>query len=216
MPLLIYIIIESLLSKDGLHPTSFGLKGVCLFIDHIKVENLSPENLSPENMFQSIDPRDNDTDGHININNPDEHRRHLSASQSSPTSGYNTMGSSPGLSSNSPYSQSSGSPQNNHGYPNSCCSPTDNNSVASPPCHVTNGNTGSGYPLSPPTRANLPLSPTHYAAIHNQAQVHAIKQQQQQRQRGQHHPMFVCLFISWFIDTLSSKELYSVVTSFNI
>ena len=150
--------------------------------NHIKLESLSPENLSTENMFEDIHTEHGGS--HLTgLPSSSSDCRHLS--QSSPTSGYNTMGPSPGVS--SPFSLSGSSPQSQYGYPSSC-SPNDVHSVASPPNQRSTGSvsSSSGLPRSPPTRSNFPLSPTHLQAI--QQRQHKQRVVVQQQQMPSHHP----------------------------
>ena len=160
---------------------------------HIKLESLSPEALSSDNLFDSIDT-DVVAAAAAAVNNDlhqsqraaaavtshaatvNDYRQLASGPQSSPTSGYNTMGSSPSVS--SPFSLSGYSPQSgggsSAGYPNSC-SPNDAHSMTSSPRrHLSTGSSGH------------PLSPTHYQAIQQQHQQRL--QQQQQQQLPQHPP----------------------------
>lgn len=151
-------------------------------LNHIKVESLSPEN-----MFESIDHERHQQGGSEEAAAlaavaaaGDVQRAHVApsmdcrrlASQSSPTSGYNTMGSSPGVSSSSPFSSSGYSPLSQGGYPTSC-SPNiegQQHSIASP----TN-------------RSHHPLSPTHYQAVIQQQQQQQHKHRLQQQAQSVHN-----------------------------
>lgn len=108
-----------------------------LDLDNIKVEELSPENL--------FSPIGGESDG--------SHTRIPSHSLSSPTSGYNTVGSSPYSAHNSPHStiQSPHSQTSSPMYPSS----------RSPPESV---------PSPQQRKPHLALSPTHYQAMQHQMQ----------------------------------------------
>ena len=105
--------------------------------------------------------------------------RHASHPLSSPTSGYNTMGSSPSGAGSSPYSFSGYSPQSGTsasagsgiGYPNSCGSPNDvfhPVSAQSPPVQQQHAMMA---------RASHPLPPAHLQAITQQRNSRLQQQQ---------------------------------------